>query len=87
MYVSMWFDADVGNAGDDLAGCDTTLNMGYGYNGQVYDDEYGYSPPAVGFDLLQGPVVNGNPNDEAIYDGRKIFGKRNLPITAFNHFI
>jgi hypothetical protein len=54
-YAALWDDPDVGDATDDLVGCDTTLNMGYCYNGDSADDVYGYQPPALGFDLLQGP--------------------------------
>lgn len=49
-------DIDVGNSADDWVGCDTIRNMGYGYNGTNYDNEYGTAPPAIGFDILKGPV-------------------------------
>lgn len=52
MHVSFWADPDVGNAGDDLVGCDTTINLGYSYNGTLVDAIYGNNPPAVGFALL-----------------------------------
>ena len=32
MYVSMWSDPDIGDAGDDFAGCDTLISLGYAYN-------------------------------------------------------
>ena len=32
MYISMWSDIDVGNSNDDYVGCDTSLNLGFGYN-------------------------------------------------------
>ncbi|MCW8806255.1 MAG: hypothetical protein OQK56_07330, partial [Ignavibacteriaceae bacterium] len=57
MYISMWSDPDVGDAGDDFVGCDTTLNIAYAYNADDHDAiYYTYPPPAVGFDLLQGPI-------------------------------
>ncbi len=89
MYISQWSDPDVGAAGDDAVGCDTTLNLGYVYNGQAADDNYaglGLPPPAVGFDLLQGPMVTGTANDTATFDMKKIAGKKNLPMTSFSFF-
>jgi len=49
-------DPDVGDANDDWVGCDTVRNMGYAYNGDNNDGVYGASPPAVGYDILRGPV-------------------------------
>jgi len=87
MYTGMWVDHDIGDASDDLSGCDVPVNLMFGYNEKFYDAQYGYLPPAIGFKLLQGPIVNGNATDEAIFMGRKYFGKINLPMTAFNHYI
>ena len=73
MYISMWSDPDIGNSGDDFVGCDTTLNMVYAYNAYEFDQVYDtYPPPAVGFDLLKGPTVQGN---------------QNLPMTAAYYFL
>jgi len=88
MYVSMWSDIDDGDAGDDFAGCDTTLSLGYCYNANAVDAVYNpLPPPAVGFDFFQGPIVPGEANDKAIYKGKYVEGKKNLPMTAFYFFI
>ncbi len=58
MYISQWSDPDVGDSGDDLCGSDTTLSLGYAYNGNPVDAEYrkfSLPPPAVGYDFLKGP--------------------------------
>lgn len=99
MYVSMFSDPDVGNSVDDFAGSDTELSLGYAYNATASDPTYNpLPPPAAGFDFFQGPVVDGvagqdlNNNgvddavDEAIFNGTKIPGKVNLPMTAFYYF-
>lgn len=86
MYIAQWSDPDLGNAGDDLAGCDTTLSLGYIYNATNYDAIYGFPPPAAGFDFFQGPIVPANPGDRAIFDGKYREGYKNLPMTAFNFF-
>lgn len=87
MYVSNWSDPDNGDAGDDFAGCDTTLSLAYCYNATVPDKVYGNNPPAVGFDFFQGPMVKGAATDTAIFDGKKVAGYKNLPMTAFYYFI
>jgi len=77
MYFGYWSDADLGDAGDDYVGCDSTLNLGYYYNADNDDGggtgaSYGTAPPAVGYVLLQGPqVYNKDPN------------VRSLEMTAF----
>jgi len=55
MYVSFWADPDVGDESNDYVGCDKALDLGYAYNAEVVDAEYGEPPPAVGIMLLQGP--------------------------------
>ena len=50
---SIYFDMDIGYSQDDYLGCDTTLNLGYTYNGDNYDDDSGsgvsyVTPPAAG---------------------------------------
>jgi len=88
MFVSLWADPDLGYAGDDLGGTDSTLGLIYTYNGSSTDAVYTpLPPPALGFHLLQGPVVNGNSTDTAYISGRKITGKKNLPLTASYLFI
>jgi len=87
MYVCMWSDPDLGDAGDDFTGCDTTLSLGYIYNGGAVDAMYGPNVPAGGFDFFQGPVVEGLPTDEAIFKGKVIQGYKNLPMSAFFFFI
>ena len=87
MYVSMWSDPDIGNASDDFAGCDTTLSLGYSYNGGANDAVYGTTVPAAGFDFFQGPLVAGTPEDTAIFKGKYMPGMKNLPMTSFYFFI
>ena len=88
MFVAQWSDPDLGNAGDDLAGCDTTLSVGFVYNGLAIDNEfkkYNLPPPAVGYDFLQGPAVP-SVGDTAVFDLKLVPDKRNLPMTSFAPF-
>jgi hypothetical protein len=88
MYLSQWSDPDLGIFGDDYAGCDVDLSLGYVYNGVARDatyDDFGLIPPAIGYDFLQGPIVPA-PGDSAIFNLEKIFDFRNLPMTAFVYF-
>ncbi|MCG3155704.1 MAG: hypothetical protein DKINENOH_02312 [bacterium] len=89
MYVAQWSDPDLGNSGDDIAGCDVDLSMGYVYNGQAVDSEYrGFRlpPPAIGYDFLQGPAVPGDPTDRAVFDLKYKDGFKNLGMTSFSYF-
>lgn len=76
-YFGIWSDPDIGNASDDVDGCDTLLNLGYTYNFYPTDEVYNpLPPPAVGFTVLQGPIVDGNASDSATFDGRILYGKK-----------
>jgi hypothetical protein len=102
MYMSQWADPDLGVSGDDFAGCDTVLSIGFIYNGNPTDDNFsvfGLAPPAGGYDFLQGPLVPGvagqdlNKNgvddamDTGIFDLKRTGeGFVNLPMTAFIYF-
>ncbi|MEO0557452.1 MAG: T9SS type A sorting domain-containing protein [Bacteroidota bacterium] len=57
LYVSIWADAEIGDAGDDYAGTDTLRSMVYMYNESNEDSAYGVAPPAWGVQLLKGPVI------------------------------
>ena len=74
-YFGVWADPDIGNATDDLMGCDVPRNAGYVYNNGPDDQPaYGTRPPVFLIDFFQGPLsyipgetftdVNGN----GVYD-------------------
>ena len=88
MFVSLWADPDLGNAGDDFVGSDTALSLGYCYNDGP-DSDYGDAPPAVGYDFFQGPLVfTGDNADTAVmWNFTKFPGYQNLPMTSFNKYI
>jgi len=54
-YFAVWDDGDLGWYLDDHVGADTTLDLGYYYNGDPDDLVYGTNTPAMGFDFLRGP--------------------------------
>lgn len=88
MYFAMWIDPDIGDFGNDFAGSDLDLSLGYAYNATAEDARYrafDLPPPAVGYDLLQGPIVPGE-GAEAIFDFQTRPGYRNLPMTSFVFF-
>jgi hypothetical protein len=88
MYVGQWSDPDMGDAGDDFAGCDVSKSLVYVYNGRPIDSEYakfGLKPPAVGYDFLQGPIVP-SPGDSAVFGLKRRYGVKNLPMTAAFYF-
>jgi hypothetical protein len=88
MYFAQWSDPDLGDFGDDFAGADTELSLGYVYNSVDSDSHYrtfDLAPPAAGYDFLQGPIVEAE-GEEAIFNFRKRSGFRNLPMTSFVFF-
>jgi hypothetical protein len=88
LFVGQWSDPDVGDLGDDLVGCDTLRNMAFCYNSNGLDAEFrkfNLPPPAIGYTLLAGLVVPGAPADQAVFDFKKIAGKKNLPMTSFTY--
>ncbi len=89
MFVCQWSDADIGNYTDDFAGCDTVRSVGYGYSGFVTDPDYtnfNLPPGAIGYDFFQGPMVEGAPEDTAIFGLTKRPGFKNLPMTSYFFF-
>jgi hypothetical protein len=83
MFFSYFSDPDIGSSGDDYAGCDTILNLGYVWNSNDYDAVYGTPPPAVGYSLLQGPLIPAEFSDSALFLNKWVKGFKNLPMTAF----
>lgn len=88
MIVAYWSDTDMGDANDDYTGCDTLLSLGYTWNGDEDDAGfYGSTPPALGYDFFQGPIVESAATDSAKFLGGWRHGYRNLPMTAFTFYI
>jgi hypothetical protein len=87
-YLVEWADVDLGDAGDDYAGCDVDRNLGFTYNGKPYDATYGYQVPATGYTFFQGPIIKtDNPSDVAVFRLNYRPGYKNLKMTTFVFFI
>lgn len=87
-YISLWADPDLGEYTNDLIGCDTVLSMGFCYNGDNNDQQFGSNPPAVGYDFFQGPLeFTDNPDDTARMWGQLYEGYVNMGMTSFNKYI
>jgi hypothetical protein len=83
MYFTYWADDDMGYANDDFEGFDSTMNMGYCFNGDNNDEGYyGTPPPAVGHMIVQGPIVPASSIDSARYDTGWNYGYKNLGMTS-----
>lgn len=88
MYIAKWADIDIGDYSDDLVGSIPARGMGYAYNATNMDREfynYGRTPPAVGYDIVQGPRV-ARPGSKATWDGRIVEGFANLPVSSFSFY-
>ena len=55
VYFGVWADPDLGDAYDDLVGCDVSLNSGFVYN-EGPDNVFLANPPCFLIDFFQGPV-------------------------------
>lgn len=83
MMLSYWSDPDLGFAGDDFIGIDTTLQMNYCYNSDNNDEGfYGENPPAVGYLYLQNPYDQSVQSDSGLFDGKWRKGIKNIRIGA-----
>lgn len=73
-YMGQWVDADLGCFTNDYVGCDTTLSLGYVYNGTATDPDcatrgYGVSTPIMGVDYFEGPFADLNNGIDDDGDG------------------
>ncbi len=87
-YVGFFKDVDLGNFSDDYVGSDSTLGLGYVYNADNNDEGgegYGVAPPAIGLDILQGPLASkdGIDNDK---DGSIDEDGERLSMTSLMYF-
>ena len=88
-YFNIWTDDDLGNGQDDKIGCDSSLKMGYTYNGTNNDGIYGSNPPAVAVLLLKGALKHtGNSSDVVnyCYNGYRVIkaGYKDMGMSGFN---
>lgn len=97
-YMGQWVDADLGCFNNDYVGCDTSLSLGFAYNGLSTDPDcatkgYGISVPIIGVDYFEGPfsgrTVNGEPEKLGMstflyYDND--FTITGNPETAINYY-
>lgn len=87
-YFVQWSDPDLGESGDDFAGCDVSRSLGYIYNGLNADNIYGSQVPAAGYDFFQGPLLfTGNPADSGLFQLKYRKGYVNMGMTTFVFFI
>ena len=77
LIFSLVTDSDIGDAADDLTGCNPEFQLGYNYN-DGDDFDYGLNPPAFGLQILQGAIVD-SPGDTAFHYRGSFFGTDTLP--------
>lgn len=88
VYMSLWADPDLGGAGDDFVGCDTTLSLGFCYNADNDDQYYQATPPCLGYDFFQGPLIyTGDMADTAKMWDTLWPGYTNMGMVSFNKYI
>ncbi|MEC8663246.1 MAG: T9SS C-terminal target domain-containing protein, partial [Bacteroidota bacterium] len=71
-YMAQWVDVDLGGHTDDYVGVDVRRGLGYGYNGDQFDEPtsysigYGENPPAMGVDFFEGPYQDADGLDNPL---------------------
>jgi hypothetical protein len=85
-YFAIWTDPDLGEALDDFVGCDTTLGLGYCYNADDNDQNYGSAPPAIGIDFFQGPVIEEEGSTVSLPNGIELMDTKMLKMTSFVYY-
>ena len=89
-YFGIWSDFDLGNAIDDMVGCNLSANSYYVYNGDI-DDEgsggYGLCAPTQSVSFLKGPLAplgDGIDND---HNGLADEANEELGLSAFTYYV
>ena len=85
-YVSLWLDVDLGEATDDYVGSRPDVRLGYTYNADDNDAQYGTTPPAVGvygIDAFSGDL---GALREGSFFARSSGGERS-PVSSLMYFI
>lgn len=54
VYIGHQVDVDLGQFDDDLVGCSPEHHLGYAYNGDEEDGQYGDRPPMAGIKIVKG---------------------------------
>ena len=88
VYYSTANEPDIGAAFDDPSGCDSTRDLGFVYNYNNNDPDYGNNPPATGTRLLQSPVIyTGITSDTLKLPYDTLTGYKALGMTSYNEFL
>jgi len=88
MFINRHMAFSMGNPTDNGVATDTVLNTTYAYNRKDFDIVYqqaGRVPPAFGYALLQGPLVQ-SPGDSAMFNFSRRAGYKNLDMTASSYW-
>jgi len=87
-YLTNVNDPDIGESFDDAAGCDSTRNLGYHYNFDNNDPQFGINPPAIGNRILQSPLkFTANNNDTAKLPYDTLVGYKLTGMSGFYSFL
>lgn len=85
-FFGQWVDCDVGNPVDDYVGCDVQRGLGFGFNGDEFDESsqsgpgYGANPPAIGVDFFEGPFQDADGIDNPlVYDYQEALAFDGIP--------
>jgi len=89
-HFGLFVDPDIGGYADDYIGCDTSRNLGYAYNGDNTDSDYGTFPPVQGIAMVDLPILDGQIASMSSFAGFSSGGNPAmndpvLPIDYYNY--
>lgn len=90
VYIGLWCDVDLGKYDDDMIACDSTLNAGFGFNGDNDDegaDGYGLNPPMQNLQVLSGPLPYPNDGIDNNNNGQMDEPGEECRMTNFMHYV
>ncbi len=89
-HFGIFVDPDIGGYIDDYIGCDTIRNVGFAYNGDDVDSDYGTFPPVQGIAMLDLPILDGQIASMSSFASFSSFGNAamndpSLPMDYYNY--
>lgn len=88
VYIGIWLDVDVGYFADDYMGSDSTLGLGFAYNGDPIDETasgYGANPPAMGLMFLDNGQIGKATNFMSYNNDFSLIGNPEAPVHYYNY--
>lgn len=88
-YFGIWSDLELGNASDDMVGCNLSANSYFVYNGDSNDEGnggYGFCPPTQSVSFLKGPFAPSGDGVDNDHNGLVDEANEEFGLSAFTYY-